>query len=1144
MKNNTLLLLLFISTISYSQYTSIPDANFETSLAPYDDIPADGQVPTANISGLTTLDVSGSSIADLTGIHDFSSLTSLNCSNNSLTYLNTFEINGLITLISGDNNLTQLVYNSNLEQLICRNNSLTSLDLRLNTSLNYLECQNNNLYSLNLKNGNNATIGNMIATSNNLTCLNVDDAVNAAAGTGIYSGLAWAKDGSANYSETCDTYVPDDNFEQELINLGYDTILDNFVTTANINTVTFLSISSKSISDLTGISGFSSLTSLFCSTNNIDLLDLSHNPNLVTVSASQNQFKGIYVQNSPNLITLNCLGGSQLNNLDISQNTLLQTLDCTNTGLKEINLSQNTQLSTLKVSNNQLSNIDISQLSNLDTFWCAGNLFTEINLTNNTQLTDLDCSNNNSLVAIDLKQNSLLTSMDANPNAFMTCIQVADVVAANAGTGIYSTWTKSAGTNYSEFCLEINTYVPDNAFEQKLIDLGYDTNLDDYVVTNNTNTVTSLNLNNLGISDLTGIEAFTAIQLLNCNNNSLTTIDLSQNTNLLQFRCFNNTLTSLDVSNNTLLTDLRCGENSLTSLDVSQNTSLTQLRFQTNQINEIYINMLPNLEVLYAYENNLTRLNIGANLALTSLLCYDNDISALDLSQNSLLTTMDAILNTNLTCIQVTDATAATAGTGIYASWLKDISTTYAIDCGYIQETFVPDDNFEQELINLGYDTVLDNFVITSNINTLLTIDLNGKSISDMKGIEDFSMLGTLLCSSNTISNLDVSNNNSLSYLVCNDNGINSLLLPPSINTLYCYNNNLSTLDLTNTNISHLRAYSNNLTTIDLTNSPNLEFLNIGFNNLTSIDISNNLLLETLIINTNNLTEIDLRYHNLLTELSVAGNNLTDLNLTNKSLLTNTMNATNNSNLTCIQVDDVVAANANVFWSKDVGASYNIDCGVNTSLAVKAFLQGPLITSGTNIMDDSLRVSGYIPTTSPFIDNINCNANLFIATGNDAIIDWVYIELRDKTDNSIIIEGQSGLLQADGDIVAKDGLSDLIFLANMDDYYIVVKHRNHIGIMSSIVHSLSSTTALVDFSSSSTTTLGGTNAVISIGGIYALYAGDFDGDGQVLNSDIQSVISLAGISGYSNADADMNGQILNTDIQNIIRPNAGKGQQF
>ena len=64
-----------------------------------------------------------------------------------------------------------------------------------------------------------------------------------------------------------------------------------------------------------------------------------------------------------------------------------------------------------------------------------------------------------------------------------------------------------------------NTYVPDDNFEQKLIDWGHDDTLDDYVLTANISGVTNVNLFNLGvISDLTGIEDFTALTSLSCYN--------------------------------------------------------------------------------------------------------------------------------------------------------------------------------------------------------------------------------------------------------------------------------------------------------------------------------------------------------------------------------------------------------------------------------------------------------------------------------------------------------------------------------------------------------------------------------------------------------------------------------------------------
>ena len=166
----------------------------------------------------------------------------------------------------------------------------------------------------------------------------------------------------------------------------------------------------------------------------------------------------------------------------------------------------------------------------------------------------------------------------------------------------------------SSFVFAQKTYVPDDKFEQALIDLGYDTTLDDSVLTANISGVTSLNFaitaikkRSHGISDLTGIEAFVALEELNLWNNVLTSLDLSNNTALTRLVCFQNSLTSLDVSKNTAIVELNCAGNQLTSLDVSKNTAL---------------------EYLYCYYNQLTSLDVSKNTALTSLSCSFNQLTS------------------------------------------------------------------------------------------------------------------------------------------------------------------------------------------------------------------------------------------------------------------------------------------------------------------------------------------------------------------------------------------------------------------------------------------------------------------------------------------------------------------------------------
>ena len=82
------------------------------------------------------------------------------------------------------------------------------------------------------------------------------------------------------------TYVPDDNFEQRLIDLFFDDVLDDYVLTENISSVEELYICCSNISDLTGIEDFINIKTLDCNFNpDLLSLDLSNNTELISISA-------------------------------------------------------------------------------------------------------------------------------------------------------------------------------------------------------------------------------------------------------------------------------------------------------------------------------------------------------------------------------------------------------------------------------------------------------------------------------------------------------------------------------------------------------------------------------------------------------------------------------------------------------------------------------------------------------------------------------------------------------------------------------------------------------------------------------------------------------------------------------------------
>lgn len=219
-----------------------------------------------------------------------------------------------------------------------------------------------------------------------------------------------------------------------------------------------------------------------------------------------------------------------------------------------------------------------------------------------------------------------------------------------------------------------------------------------------------------------------------------------------------------------------------------------------------------------------------------------------------------------------------------------------------------------------------------------------------------------------------------------------------------------------------------------------------------------------------------------------------------------------------------------------------------------ALLQGPY--AGSGLMTDNLRNAGLLPTTEPYTGLGYTYTNggggetvdpaVFNVAGNDAIVDWIVLELRDKNNPNTVVQSRAALLQRDGDIVGLSGDGPVSFPgAPADDYYLVVRHRNHLGVRSAALVGMSTATTNYDFSSSNAASLGGANGIADLGdGNFGLFAGDFDANGQVQNTDINGMVVTIGTAGYRPGDFDLNGQVQNTDLQLKLIPNLGRGAQF
>jgi len=223
-------------------------------------------------------------------------------------------------------------------------------------------------------------------------------------------------------------------------------------------------------------------------------------------------------------------------------------------------------------------------------------------------------------------------------------------------------------------------------------------------------------------------------------------------------------------------------------------------------------------------------------------------------------------------------------------------------------------------------------------------------------------------------------------------------------------------------------------------------------------------------------------------------------------------------------------------------------------LEAKVFLEGPY-DDASGIMNDDLRTASYLPNSEPFtalgFTHVNggsevAGIGVFDVTGNDAIVDWVMLELRDMSDNSIVLDTRSALIQIDGDIVDMDGVSPVGFSQPSGDYFISVRHRNHLGFMTNVTYSLTSAPLVLDLTNGSVATWG-VDALKDVNGTMCMWMGNSFADAQIIytgsNNDRDLIlVNIGGTSptdintGYFNEDCNLDGIVKYTGADNDRDP--------
>jgi Leucine-rich repeat (LRR) protein len=267
--------------------------------------------------------------------------------------------------------------------------------------------------------------------------------------------------------------------------------------------------------------------------------------------------------------------------------------------------------------------------------------------------------------------------------------------------------------------------------------------------------VTSLDVRNKNISDLTGIEGFNTLTTLYCFGNQLTSLDVSNNTALTDLRCFGNQLTSLDVSGANALEILRCSSNQLTSLDVSNNNALTILGCGNNQLTSLGVSNNTALTSLSCDDNQFTSLDLSGATALNILFCENSQLTSLDVrnGNNEAFFKFFAGENPNLTCIYVDDADYSNA------NWPN-------IDPN---STFV-NNEAECEALSIGENALeLDVFVYPNPTDNYLFVEGNKNPIS----ISIYNLLGAEVIAKSATDKINVSELSKGVYIIRISDGVN-----------------------------------------------------------------------------------------------------------------------------------------------------------------------------------------------------------------------------------------------------------------------------------------------------------------------------------------------------------------------------------
>ncbi|MCB0792453.1 MAG: beta-propeller fold lactonase family protein [Flavobacteriales bacterium] len=241
----------------------------------------------------------------------------------------------------------------------------------------------------------------------------------------------------------------------------------------------------------------------------------------------------------------------------------------------------------------------------------------------------------------------------------------------------------------------------------------------------------------------------------------------------------------------------------------------------------------------------------------------------------------------------------------------------------------------------------------------------------------------------------------------------------------------------------------------------------------------------------------------------------------------------------------IVGANTAVRMGVDRDSNGILDHDDHQAMVnLRANMEGAY--DGTAMRSD-LRDNGVLPNTDPYGMGVQANPDVLAFTGLASPVDWAMVELRDNSDPSVVVDSKPVLVQRSGNLMDATGEQTIVFAGvPAGDYHVVVRHRNHLGVMTYDPVLLQDMGTLIDFTEPATATWG-TNAQKNDNGVMVAWMGDVTGDGVIkytgANNDrdpilvrIGGTIPTATANGYYPEDVNLNGTVKYTGASNDRDP--------